>query len=142
MDNIKAYGICVYKKEKKTTKILLCKSVKSENRWGFLKGVELSGETKEQTALREFTEESSIDVSKSFLEDYILQKNSDKDIGIYLLNAHKIKNINMYFNNDVLHNSYLSWENSKVKFFDIKKLPLIKKKQDKILEKIVNILSK
>ena len=141
MENIKAYGICLYKQSKNTTKILLCKSVKSNERWGFLKGVALKGESSKETALREFTEESSIPMEKSFLEDFIYQKNELKDIGIYLVNVNKIKSLDMYFNNDTLHNGYLSWENSKVKFFDIDSLPLIKKKQEKIALKILKILS-
>ena len=140
MENIKAYGICLYKKTKNSTKILLCKSVKSNDRWGFLKGVEIKGETVKQTALREFTEESSIPIQKSFLEDFIYQKNELKDIGIYLVNANKIKSLDIYFNSDTLHDGYLSWENSKVKFFDIDSLPLIKKKQEKLIKELKKIL--
>ncbi|HIP12568.1 MAG TPA: NUDIX domain-containing protein [Arcobacter sp.] len=140
MENIKAYGICLYKKSKTSTKILLCKSVKSNDRWGFLKGVELKDEAVKQTALREFIEESSIPMQKSFFEDFIYQKNELKDIGIYLVNANKIKNLDNFFHNDTLHEGYLSWENSKVKFFDIESLPLIKKKQEKIAVKIIEIL--
>jgi 8-oxo-dGTP pyrophosphatase MutT (NUDIX family) len=131
---IKAYGVCLYKKEKNTYKILLCKSVKSKNRWGFLKGVKLKGESTIQTAIREFTEESGISIDKDILENYIVQKNELKDIGIYLANAKNIKELDKYFYDDTLHNNYLSWENSKVKFFDINKLPLIKKKQTQIIK--------
>jgi len=140
LENIKAYGICLYKKTKNSTKILLCKSVKSNDRWGFLKGVALKDENKKETALREFTEESSIPVQKADLEEFILQKNDLKDIGIYLVNANKIDNLDKFFHNDTLHEAYLSWENSKVKFFDIKSLPLIKKKQEKLIKELNNIL--
>ncbi|MCK5294715.1 MAG: NUDIX domain-containing protein [Arcobacteraceae bacterium] len=141
MEKIKAYGICLYKKDKNRCKILLCKSVKSEKRWGFLKGVELKHESIIQTAVREFTEESSIPIEKNILEDYIFQKNEFKDIGIYLANAKHIEDINKYFHQDTLYNGYLSCENSKVKFFDIDKLPLIKKKQEKIAKEIIEILT-
>jgi 8-oxo-dGTP pyrophosphatase MutT (NUDIX family) len=141
MGAIKAYGICVYKKEAKSVKVLLCKSVQSLNRWGFLKGVQDNYETPIQTAIREFKEESSIDVDESILEEFIYQKNEEKDIGIYLVNAKYIKDLDKYFIGDTLMEHYLSWENSKVKFFDIKELPLVKKKQNKIVKKIISILT-
>jgi ssRNA-specific RNase YbeY (16S rRNA maturation enzyme) len=75
------------------------------------------------------------------LEEFVLQKNDEKDIGIYLVNANKIKNLNDYFTEDTLLDNFLSWENSKVKFFDINELPLIKKKQNKIAKKIVALLT-
>jgi ADP-ribose pyrophosphatase YjhB (NUDIX family) len=138
---VKAYGICVYKVEKNSTKILLCKSVQSLNRWGFLKGVQDSGETSVDTAMREFNEESSIWVESDMLEEFVFQKNEDKDIGIYLVNANKIQDLEDYFIGDTLLDNFLSWENSKVKFFDINELPLIKKKQNKIAKKIVSLLT-
>jgi len=51
MKKIKAYGVCLYLKTKNSYKILLCKSIKSEHRWGFLKGVALNNETSKQTAI-------------------------------------------------------------------------------------------
>jgi len=142
MENIKAYGVCLYKKSKNSTKILLCKSVKSNDRWGFLKGVALKDENKKDTAVREFIEESSIPIEKSYLEDFVYQENEQKDIGIYLVNVNKIKNLDKFFHNDILHDGYLSWENSKVKFFDLNDLPLIKKKQEKLIKEIIKILKK
>jgi 8-oxo-dGTP pyrophosphatase MutT (NUDIX family) len=141
MGLLKAYGICLYKVEKESTKVLLCKSVQSLNRWGFLKGVQDSYETPIDTAIREFNEESSILVENDMLEEFVFQKNDEKDIGIYLVNANKIKNLNDYFIEDTLLDNFLSWENSKVKFFDINELPLIKKKQNKIAKKIVALLT-
>ena len=141
MEKIKAYGVCLYIKDKNSYKVLLCKSVKSRSRWGFLKGVELKNESTIQTAIREFTEESSIPIEKNILEDYIVQKNEFKDIGIYLANGKHIENLDKYFHEDILYNGYLSLENSKVKFFDIKKLPQIKKKQERIAKKIIDILT-
>ena len=136
----KAYGICLYKKEKNNTKILLCKSVLSNEKFGFLKGVEAQNETKEQTALREFFEESSIKVKESYLEEYFFQENKDKDIGIFLVNYKNIKNINNYFDNDILKEKYLDKENSKVQFMNIKDIPQIKKKQINIASKIIDFL--
>jgi len=143
VDNkIKAYGICLYKKESKETKILLCKSVSSHSKWGCLKGCMEENETKEQTAIREFYEECSIKVDKKYFETYFEQINDTKDIGIFLVNSKNIDNLENYFDNNKLKFQYLSWENSKVCFFDIKKLPIIKQKQYKIIESITNYLQR
>jgi len=141
-DKIKAYGICIYKKMQNSTKLLLCKSVNSKDKWGFLKGCEIENESKKETALREFFEESSIDVDSKYLEEYFEQINTTKDIGIYLVNYKNINNINSYFENDKLHRHCLSWENTKVEFFDINNIPEIKKKQYRIMNKIIQYLKK
>jgi 8-oxo-dGTP pyrophosphatase MutT (NUDIX family) len=141
LNKIKAYGICLYKIKKNSIEILLCKSVLSKNKWGFLKGVSLEHETKEQTAIREFYEESSIKVKQNQLEEYFFQENKQKDIGIFLVNYKNIKNIDEYFFNDILKEKYLDKENSQIKFFDIKTNILIKQKQIHIYEKIVNFLA-
>jgi 8-oxo-dGTP pyrophosphatase MutT (NUDIX family) len=137
---IKAYGICIYKITNNKCEILLCKSINSQTKWGFLKGVELEYETKEQTAIREFYEESSILVKQSSLEEYFFQENETKDIGIFLVNYRNIKNIDNYFNNNILKEEYLNKENSKVMFYSINKQLPIKKKQIKIYQKITNFL--
>ena len=118
-ENIKAYGICIYKKNSKKIEILLCKSVSSLNNWGCLKGVIEKNETNQECAKREFLEESSINVDINDFEEYFEQSNKDKDIGVWLVNAKNVKNINDYFFENKLLDNYLSWENSKVKFFDI-----------------------
>jgi len=140
MIKIKAYGICLYKIENNNIKLLLCKSVTSKDKWGCLKGVQESNESKEQTATREFFEECHIKVSAKLFEQYFEQINYEKDIGIYLVDASKIKNINNFFLKDTLYSNYLSWENSKVKFFNINKLPTIKKKQSKLIVEIIDFL--
>jgi ADP-ribose pyrophosphatase YjhB (NUDIX family) len=139
---LKAYGICLYKKQNGTIKILLCKSVKSHHKWGFLKGGSEPLETPHETAIREFQEESSIIIRNNFFEDYFEQINEKKDIGIFLVNYANIKNICRYFDNDKLLEKYLSWENIQAKFFDIKKLPKIKRKQEKLLKEIVTHLKR
>jgi 8-oxo-dGTP pyrophosphatase MutT (NUDIX family) len=140
LEKIKAYGICLYKKDKHNIKILLCKSVQSKEKWGFLKGVQEKNETNEQTAIREFEEECSIKINKKYLENYFEQINDLKDIGIYLVDANNISNINDFFVNNKLISSYLSWENTQVGFFDITKLPKIKKKQINLIGDIVQYL--
>ncbi len=140
MKKIKAYGICIYTISNKSIKILLCKSALSNTKWGFLKGVEESNEDMEETAIREFYEESSIGIQPQLLEQYFEQKNKEKDIGIYLVNSNHVTYLNKFFNKDTLYDKYLSGENSKVKFFDISNLPLIKKKQSKLVVDVVNFL--
>ncbi len=139
---IKAYGICLYKKTPHTTKILLCKSVHSKTKWGFLKGGQDQSENKAETAIREFFEESSIEVEIKYLEKYFVQINQKKDIGIYLVNYKNIKDADNYFENEKLHKHCLSWENTKVEFFDIAKIPKIKKKQYKIMNSIIQHFKK
>lgn len=140
MEKIKAYGIALYKIEKKVIKILLCKSVKSLDKWGCLKGMQTSNETSRECAKREFLEECSIKIETYLFEEYFSQVNENKDIGIWLVNAKKLDNLSKYFVDDKLYDNYLSWENSKVKFFDISSLPNIKKKQDTLIEEIKGFL--
>ena len=84
---IKAFGIALYKVEKTTIKILLCKSVISKIKWGFLKGQQEFNETKQQTAIREFFEECSILVDEKYLDKYFQQLNEDKDNFIQILSS-------------------------------------------------------
>ncbi len=135
-----AYGVIPYKIEDGKIKILLCKSVKSYDKWGCLKGVQDKNETAKECAKREFFEESSIRVDIDYFEEYFFQKNELKDIGVWLIDSRKILNINSFFYNDTLYNYLLSWENSKVKFFDIENLPRIKKKQKKIIKDVKDFL--
>ena len=140
-NKIKAYGILLYKIEEDSIKVLLCKSVKSLEKWGCLKGMQQRHETDKQCARREFFEECSIKVDLEDFEDYFYQENELKDVGIWLVNASKVKDIDTYFNdNGKLHEGNLSWENSKVKFFDLKKLPKIKRKQKILMKEIKDFL--
>lgn len=141
MKKIKAYGIVLYKIDKDNTKkILLCKSVQSKMKWGCFKGVSQNNETKENTAIREFYEESSIKTNTLHFKKYFEQKNSDKDIGVWLVDSKEIHDLEHFFNGDELIYYYLSWENSKAKFFNIDHLPQIRKKQQKIVEDIIDFL--
>ena len=134
--HIKAYGVVPYIVKGNNIKILLCLSVASKNKWGCLKGTKNKNETAYECAKREFLEESSIDVEIALFEDYFEQINIDKDIGIWLVNAKNIDNLEKYFSDDSLKNSYLSWENSKVKFFSLNNLPRIKNKQVNLIKEI------
>ena len=140
MLKIKAYGICLYKVEDTSIKVLLCKSVSSLEKWGFLKGVQENNETNEKTAQREFFEESHIKIPTKLFEKYFEQINKEKDVGIYIVNANNIDNLEIFFTEDTLKSNFLSWENSKVKFFNIDNLPVIKKKQSKLVLEIIDFL--
>ena len=138
--HIKAYGVVPYIVKGNNIKILLCLSVASKNKWGCLKGTKNKNETAYECAKREFLEESSIDVEIALFEDYFEQINIDKDIGIWPVNAKNIDNLEKYFSDDSLKNSYLSWENSKVKFFSLNNLPRIKNKQVNLIKEITDSL--
>ncbi|APW65100.1 NUDIX hydrolase [Poseidonibacter parvus] len=138
--HIKAYGIVPYLVTKDDIKILLCKSIASKEKWGCLKGLKEKDENAYECAQRELFEESSIKVEIGLFEDYFEQINLEKDIGIWLVNASNIENINEMFFDDKLKNNFLSWENSKVKFFSIYDLPNIRKKQMTLIKEIKSFL--
>lgn len=140
MGKIFAYGICLYKIEENDIKLLLCKSISSLNRWGFLKGVRLKNETNKECARREFIEECSMDIEMHDFEEYFEQQNEDKDIGIWLMDASKVRHLNKYIIDDKLLSNYLSWENSKVKFYSIKNIPKFKEKQRFLIKEIMDFL--
>ena len=138
--HVKAYGVVPYIVTKNDIKILLCKSVASKDKWGCLKGTKNSNESAYECAKREFFEESSISVESALFEDYFEQINIDKDVGIWLVNGNKIENLDSFFVDDTLKKNFLSWENSKVKFFSLNNLPRIKNKQETLLKEITDFL--
>ena len=138
--HVKAYGIVPYIIGKNDIKILLCKSVASKDKWGCLKGSKTKDETAFECAKREFFEESSINVEIALFENYFEQINIDKDVGIWLVNSENIEDMDKYFNGDILKSNYLSWENSKVKFFSLNNLPRIKNKQLSLITEIKDFL--
>ena len=138
--HVKAYGVVPYIVTKNDIKILLCKSVASKDKWGCLKGTKNSNESAYECAKREFFEESSISVEIALFEDYFEQINIDKDVGIWLVNGNNIENLDTFFVDDTLKKNFLSWENSKVKFFSLNNLPRIKNKQETLLKEITDFL--
>src|SRR5574344_914939 len=124
MSHTKTYGIVPYIVTKKGVKILLCLDVASDDKWGCLKGTKVKNETAFMCAKREYFE----------------QINQEKDIGVWLVNSSNIENMDRYFNGNTLKSEYLSWENSKVKFFSLKKLPKIKSMQKKLVSEIKDFL--
>ncbi|AXK48360.1 NUDIX hydrolase [Aliarcobacter trophiarum LMG 25534] len=140
MSQSKTYGIVPYLVTKKSIKILLCLDVASDDKWGCLKGTKRRNESAFMCAKREFFEESSISIDIELFEEYFEQLNKDKDIGIWLVNASNIENLDRYFVGNSLKSEYLSWENSKVKFFSLKKLPKIKSMQKVLVSQIKDFL--
>ena len=138
--HIKAYGVVPYLITENDIKILLCKSVKSKNKWGCLKGLKEKNENAYECAQRELFEESAIKVEIGIFEDYFEQINLGKDIGVWLVNASNIENLDEMFIDDKLKHTYLSWENSKVKFFSIYELPEVRTKQLNLISEIKNYL--
>ena len=138
--HVKSYGVVPYLVIDDNIKILLCKSVASKDKWGCLKGTKTNKESAYECAKREFLEESSINVDIALFENYFEQINIDKDVGIWLVNANNIENLNKYFDDDTLKSNYLSWENSKVKFFSLNNLPRIKSKQVNLINDIKDFL--
>lgn len=138
--HVKAYGVVPYIVDKNDIKILLCKSVASKDKWGCLKGTKTKDETAFECAKREFFEESSINTEIALFENYFEQINIDKDVGIWLVNGENIEELDKYFNGDTLKSNYLSWENSKVKFFPLSNLPRIKNKQENLITEIKDFL--
>ena len=138
--HVKAYGVVPYLVSKDDIKILLCKSVASKDKWGCLKGTKTKSETAFECAKREFYEECSINVDIALFENYFEQINIDKDIGIWLVDTNNIENLEKYFSNETLKENYLSWENSKVKFFSLDNLPKIKSKQLNLIQEIKDFL--
>lgn len=140
MTNVKSYGIVLYKVSKKDVKILLCLGVASDDKWGCLKGGKDRDETAYACAKREFFEESSISVDIALFEEYFEQVNLEKNVGVWLVNASNVENLDKYFEKNKLKEQYLSWENSEVRFFSIYKLPKIKNKQKDLIKSIKDFL--
>jgi ADP-ribose pyrophosphatase YjhB (NUDIX family) len=141
MSLVKAYGICLYKKTKNSYKILLCQSIDNADKWGFLKGTKRENETPRKAAVREFSEESGINIDGKKLEDFFYQKNNNKDVGIFMLDGGSIKNLDTYFDKDKLKKRYICAENGQVRFFDIEDLPKIKTKQQLLVKKVLLALN-
>ena len=54
--------------------------------------------------------------------------------------CYNIENLDTFFVDDTLKKNFLSWENSKVKFFSLNNLPRIKNKQETLLKEITDFL--
>ena len=141
MKTVSSYGIAMYLRTEKSTKILLCKSISSTKKWGFLKGSpETKDKTRKATAQREFKEESGIFIRQRQFIKYFYQDNIYKYIGIFLVDGTDMNNLQVYFKHDMLKPRYSCDENDEVKFFNIKKLPPIKENQKHIVNEIIKYI--
>ena len=140
-----SYGVVPYLIINGSYFLLLNKTSKSSY-YNFFKGKTEPNESKEDTAIREFLEETGVLIDKENLEDYVEQKNKRKDIGIFLLDFSKYNNKIFKFDEKEIYsatwvniNNYIEVsKNQKEILLGVKKLftPKIIK-----LEKIYNYTS-
>jgi 8-oxo-dGTP pyrophosphatase MutT (NUDIX family) len=79
-----SYGICPYMIINGYFFILVNKTSRTSY-YNFFKGKQEGSETKAETAIREFKEETGITVKEEDLGKYFFQSNPRKDIGIFLV---------------------------------------------------------
>ena len=127
-------GAVVFNEEKGERQFLLIRNKRSAH-WGFPKGHIESGETKEETAIREVLEETglNIEIIPGFVKnsEYIIQGKIEKSVSIFLgkttdfnykLQEEEIEECGWYTYNDALR--ILNYENDKyilteaAKFFE------------------------
>ena len=92
---VKTYGIVPYLILDNNPSIYVYKN--KEGKYLFFKGKQEINETKEQTAIREFFEETGYKVDEEYLERYFETKTKNKLIGLYLINS---KNISFQLKNE------------------------------------------
>ncbi|MCK9161364.1 MAG: NUDIX domain-containing protein [Arcobacter butzleri] len=141
MTKPKSYGIAPYYKKNGKIYLFLCKASDSRTKWGFLKGTITSKEDPKECAKREFYEESNIPIKLEYFEEYFEQINIKKDVGVWLVDASKIKNFENYFDSNLkLKSKYRSKELTDAGLFEIYKMPPSKNNQFKIIFDIVYFL--
>ena len=123
---VKSYGICPYQIMNGDIYILMNKTSKS-SWWNFFKGKQEKNEKPQETAIREFYEETGVLVDKKDLEDYFEQINTRKDIGIWLLDFTSYNNRQFNFQEKEIWSA--SWVN-------LSKTVETSKNQQKIYNKI------
>ncbi len=121
-----SFGICPYLLMNGTIYVLLNRTSKSSY-YNFFKGKTEFKEKPEDTAIREFNEETGVKVNREDLEDYYFQVNPNKNIGIYLVSFSKYKDYTFDFNKNEIWSA--AWV-SLATFIDMSK------NQQQILENI------
>lgn len=121
-----SYGVCPYRIKKGKIQILLIQP-KGHTEWGFIKGKIEPNETIAECVKRETLEETNIDLAINNLEDYFMQKNKRKDVGIFLINNKTLNLKNIKLQRGEVH---------RIKFFDLESDIVINKNQAEILESI------
>lgn len=120
-----SYGICPYLIISGYFYVLLNKT-SEESYFNFFKGKQESDETIEQCAIREFSEETGINVDIKDLETYYFQKSSRKDVGIFLIDWSKYQHLPFHFQEREI------WSATWVRLKDIE----TSKNQQEIINKI------
>lgn len=100
----KSYGIAPYVIMNGYFFVLLNKTSRTSY-YNFFKGKEEDNESKKDTAVREFFEETGIQVEKEDLEDYFEQKNPRKDIGIFLVDFTKYNHLPFKFEENEIYSA-------------------------------------
>lgn len=95
-----SYGIVPYIIIDNEVYVLVSKPLKFQDYYGFFKGRIEENETIKECAIREFFEETSIKVDVSWLENFFIQKNRLKDIGIFLVDMDNILDQKVILNNE------------------------------------------
>ncbi|QOG12998.1 NUDIX domain-containing protein [Arcobacter sp. FWKO B] len=141
MSSVKSYGVAPYMLKDGRVYLFLCRASDSRYKWGFLKGTKSPKETPKECARREFYEESAILIEYDFFEEYFEQGNDRKDVGVWLVNAQNIKNLDKFLNKDLtLKAKYRSKEINGAGFFPIDDFPPIKNNQYQMMFEVVDFL--
>ena len=126
----KSYGIIPYKIDfkKNEVKILLSKTHKQTDSYDFIKGKIEENETIKECVVREVEEEINVELNENELEDFILQKNKKKDIGLFFVN---------FNGKDIDYSFFPNREIYELEWFNINNLPKISNNQSKIITYIL-----
>lgn len=122
-----SYGICPYKKQPNGDIHIILIQPKGHQEWGFIKGKIDKDETIPDCAVRETREETNIIVGVNNLENYFEQKNTRKDIGIFLADVEKINMKKIRLQKSEVH---------RIKYFDLYRNIDLNKNQRDILEQM------
>lgn len=122
-----SYGVCPYKKLPNGDIHIILIQPKGHTEWGFIKGKIEENESLEQCATREAKEETGLQIDINNLENYFLQKNKRKDVGIFLVNVENL---------DLKKIKLQKGEVHRIKYFDLRKNIDLNKNQREILEQM------
>lgn len=129
---VQSFGLAPYIVMNGEYFVLLNKSSKSSF-YNFFKGKIEPGENKYCTAIREFYEETGVEVNIKDLEEYFFQSNPRKDVGIFLVNWGKYHDCNFNFSKQEIWSA--SWVN-------VKEKAELSRNQQKIWDEVINYFCK
>lgn len=127
-----SFGVCIYKIEDYTTKILMVKA-RGLKDWGFIKGKPENNEKTWDCAIRECKEETNIDIWDRDLEEFWYSEYKRKNIGIFLVDAY---NIDLENQKIILAERELE----DIKWFDVKDdiISITQPNQRQLIKKVIN----